>query len=311
MNLHLLIKQYLGYRKSLGWQNCSESGYLGSFGRFMGADADIADVSIERVQTFLAGTGPITSTWHTKHTTLRSFYRYAVSRGYVTASPLPMIVPKRPPRFVPYIYSHEELRRLLRAVDSVRRRSDCCLKRITMRTILLTLYGAGLRLQEALGLNGTDVDLNGSLLTIHESKFAKTRIVPIGPQLKQALAQYSATQAGEEDAPFFTTRTGARIRHEVVQEYFRILCRGSRICRNGGVGEQPRLHDLRHTFAVHRLTSWYQQADDVQKLLPHLSTYLGHVDIASTQVYLTMTPELLNEASSRFERYAVKGGRDD
>jgi integrase/recombinase XerD len=309
MNLQLLIKQYLGYRKSLGWKDCSESGYLGGFGRFMGADADLADVSIERVQAFLAGAGPITSTWHTKHTTLRSFYRYAVSRGYVAAPPLPIAVPKRPSRFVPYIYSHEELRRLVQAVDSVRRRSDCCLEPITMRTILVLLYGAGLRIQEALDLDGTDVDLNGARLTIHQSKFSKTRWVPIGPQLRHALALYS--RAGEKDAPFFTTRDGARIRKEVVQEYFRILCQSALICRNGGTGQQPRLHDLRHTFAVHRLTSWYQQGVDVQKLLPHLSTYLGHVDIGSTQVYLTMTPELLNEAGNRFERYAVEGGRNE
>lgn len=309
MNLQLLIKQYLSYRKSLGWRDCSESGYLGGFGRFMGSGADIADVRIEHVQAFLAGTGPITSTWHTKYAILRSFYRYAVSHGYVAVAPLPTTAPKRPPRFVPYIYSHEELRRLVQAADSVRRRSDCCLKPITIRTILVLLYGAGLRLKEALGLNNADVDLIGSRLMIHQSKFGKSRLLPIGLPLSQALRQYAQARITKPDAPFFSTRTGARIRHEVVEEYFRILCRSTGISRNGGSGEQPRLHDLRHTFAVHRLTSWYQQGADVQALLPHLSTYLGHVDIGSTQVYLSMTPELLDEASYRFEQYAVKGGR--
>jgi integrase/recombinase XerD len=277
----------------------------------MGADADLADVSIQHVQAFLAGTGPITSTWHTKHTILPTFYRYAVNRGFVTVSPLPTTVPKRPARFVPYIYSHDELRRLVRSVDSVRRRSDCCLEPITMRTILVLLYGAGLRIQEALDLNGSDVDLNGSRLTIHQTKFSKTRLVPIGSQLRQALTLYAKTRTVESGAPFFTMRDGKRIRREVVQEYFRILCRSEHICRNGGAGQQPRLHDLRHTFAVHRLTSWYQKGEDVQKLLPHLSTYLGHVDIASTQVYLSMTPELLSEAGNQFERYAVEGGSNE
>ena len=311
MNLQLLIKQYLGYRKTMGWQDYSESGHLGGFGRFMGADANIADVSIERVQAFLARTGALTSTWHTKHTVLRSFYRYAVSRDYVTVPPLPTTVPKRPPRFVPYIYSREELHRLVQSVDSVRRRNDCCLEPITMRTILVLLYGAGLRIQEALDLDDIDVDLNGSRLTIHQSKFSKTRLVPIGSQLKNVLSLYSSMRVGEKGASFFTTRGGRRIKKLVVQEYFRILCQRAHICRNGGAGQQPRLHDLRHTFAVHRLTSWYQQGADVQKLLPHLSTYLGHVDIASTQVYLTMTPELLNEAGNQFERYAVEGGRNE
>ena len=93
----------------------------------------------------------------------------------------------------------------------------------------------------------------------------------------------------------------------MVQEYFRILCNSEGIRRDDGACHQPRLHDLRHTFAVHRLTSWYQQGADVQKLLPHLSTYLGHVDIQSTQVYLTMTPELLDEAGKRFAQYAAEG----
>lgn len=311
MNLQLLIKQFLNHRKALGWKTCSETGYLGGFGRFMGADADIGDVSLERVQAFLSGTGAITSTWHTKYTTLRSFYRYAVSRGYVAVVPLPSVKPKQPPRFVPYIYSHEELRRLLQAAISVQRRSDCCLERLTMRTIVLLLYAAGLRLQEALDLDDTDVDLADSLLTIRQSKFGKTRLVPIGAQLCHALALYLPTRAAVKDASFFSTRAGGRIRREVVQEYFRILCRNEGIHRKDSSAEQPRLHDLRHTFAVHRLTSWYQLGAEVQTLLPHLSTYLGHVDIQSTQVYLSMTPELLNEANQRFERYVVNGGRHE
>lgn len=311
MNLQLLIKQYLSYRKSLGWRACSESGHLGGFGRFMGADTDIADVRMEHVQAFLNGAGPLTSTWHTKHTILRSFYRYAVSRDYVSVSPIPTTIPKRPPRFVPYIYSHEELRRLLRAAESIRRWHNCFLEPNTMRTILLLLYGAGLRLQEVLNLNNADVDMKGSLLTIHESKFSKTRLVPISPQLGHVLAVYRQGRTEGTEMPFFTTRAGKRIKREVVEEYHRILCESEGIRRVDGACLQPRLHDLRHTFAVHRLTSWYQQGADVQKLLPHLSTYLGHVDIQSTQVYLSMTPELLEEAGKRFGRYATEGGRHE
>jgi len=311
LNLQLLVKQYLNYRRSLGWRACSESGYLGGFGRFMGADVNVADVGVERVQAYFDKNGAITSTWHTKHATLRSFYRYAISRGYVAASPLPAAIPKLPPQFIPYIYSHEELRRLLKAADSVHRRVDCCLAPVTMRSIVLLLYAAGLRLQESLDLTPAAVELNDSLLTIHRSKFDKTRLVPIGPQLRDALTQYSRTRVGGRDATFFTTRAGGRIKKPVVQEYFRILCLSEGIRRQDGVGEQPRLHDLRHTFAVHRLTSWYRQGADVQKLLPHLSTYLGHVDIQSTQAYLTMTPDLLDVAGKRFERYAIKGEYDE
>src|SRR5207302_6198997 len=112
--------------------------------------------------------------------------------------------------------------------------------------------------------------------------------------------------ASGQDAPFFTTRTGAPLNQYTIEGAFRRMCEHAGIRRSDGARYQPRLHDLRHTFAVHRLTSWYRQGLDVQKLLPHLSVYLGHVHIRATQVYLSMTPELLQEANIRFERYAGK-----
>jgi len=99
------------------------------------------------------------------------------------------------------------------------------------------------------------------------------------------------------------TRLGARIPSRLLRHAFQRLRPHSRVRRQGGPQCQPRLHDLRHAAAVHRLTAWYREGKDVQRLLPLLSTYLGHVDIASTQLYLTMTPELLNEASQRFAQY--------
>ncbi len=93
---------------------------------------------------------------------------------------------------------------------------------------------------------------------------------------------------------------------QIVEQAFTRLRRYAGVGRADGARYQPRLHDMRHSFAVHRLTSWYRQGADVQKLLPQLATYLGHVSIAATQVYLTMTPELLHAASVRFEQYAFK-----
>jgi integrase len=180
-----------------------------------------------------------------------------------------------------------------------------------MRTTLLSLYGAGLRVREAVDLNRADVDLDGSLLTVHRSKFGKTRLIPFGPQLGSALARYAnRVRPSAAEAPFFTTRAGARVKTDTLRHNSRLLCERAGVCREDGARYQPRLHDLRHTFAVHRLTSWYRQGDDVQRLLPHLSVYLGHVHIQATQVYLSMTPELLQEANIRFERYAGKEEAD-
>jgi integrase len=133
-------------------------------------------------------------------------------------------------------------------------------------------------------------------------------MVPFGLLLSDALADYAAIRTPPVGAQFFTRRTGGRINDELIQSYFSILRRRVGVHRSDVERFQPRLHDLRHTFAVHRLTSWYQQGADVQRLLPQLSTYLGHVNIQATQVYLTMTPELLDAAGKRFEHYAVQEG---
>jgi site-specific recombinase XerD len=176
----------------------------------------------------------------------------------------------------------------------------------------LLLYGAGLRISEALSLTLADVDLPASLLTIRESKFYKTRLVPMGPDLTGALGTYVAQRAKDHstewDAALFLTRTSTPLVRRTAEHIFsRLRVRAGLLRRDGG-RFQPRLHDLRHTAAVHRLVSWYRQGADVQRLLPQLATYLGHVHIAATQRYLTLTPELLREASQRFEHY-TRGGQ--
>lgn len=304
MNLSQLIEQYIAFRKSLGEIQNTNAGTLRMFGHFVGRTADIADVIPEQVNAFLAGKGQQTLTWHHKLGALRSFYRYAVSRNYVAAAPLPASIPKRPPAFIPYIFSRDDLRRLLRAIDCDTRR-QVGLEPITVRTIVLLLYGTGLRVQEALNLNHRDVDLDAALLTIRQTKFGKTRLVPVGPKLRNALAKYASRfSAVALDTPFFKMRAGNRVNRQRLEINYRYFRARARIARTDGVRQQPRLHDLRHSFAVHRLTAWYRQGADVQKLLPHLSVFLGHVEIRHTQIYLTMTPELLHEASQRFGQYA-------
>jgi site-specific recombinase XerD len=179
---------------------------------------------------------------------------------------------------------------------------------------LLLLYGAGLRIGEVVSLTVADVDVSASEITIRNAKFHKTRIVPLGPQLSQIIADYAARRAAAghltgAEAPFFVLRRGASTSVQIVQCAFRRLCKQASVLRQDGARYQPRLHDMRHSFAVKRLTSWYQDGADVQRLLPQLATYMGHVKLSATQVYLTMTPELLREASERFERYAFQEAR--
>ena len=306
MNLQRLIEQYIVYQRSLGSTFRSEAALLRAFGLACGPRASVAGVRIRHVDTFLGEARPVTRTWFTKLSCLRCFFRYAVSRGHATVAPLPTTMPKRPPVFVPYIYTREELRRLLQVIES-HPQGTSTLEPVTIRTMMLVYYGAGLRLREAINLTRADVDLTGAVLTIRNTKFGKTRLVPVGAQLNWVLVQYDRTRPKGRpgDAPFFTTQAGGRVPSVRLELKFRFLCDRASI-RRTDTRKQPRIHDLRHTFAVHRLTSWYQQGADVQRLLHHLSVYLGHVHLRHTQVYLSMTPELLREASQRFERYAEK-----
>ena len=311
MRLQSLIDRYIAYRQTLGEGFQTNAIILRAFGRAIGVRSSAAGIRPQQVRAFLDGNGPVTSAWHIRHNALLGFYRYAVTRGYVAASPLPAVLPQRPPPFVPHIYTQDELRRLLRATDSYQRKRSS-MEPVTMRTLVLLLYGAGLRLHEAIALDRADVDLENLLLTVRQTKFYKTRLVPFSPKLGDALARYidrrPALPGPTGAAPFFTMRVGTRVKKDTIEGCFFRVREQAGVQRVDRASYQPRLHDLRHTFAVHRLISWYRQGLDVQKLLPHLSVYLGHAHLISTQVYLSMTPELLAEANGRFERYAGKEG---
>lgn len=209
--------------------------------------------------------------------------------------------------FTPYIYSEAELKRLLAAVpEATGPRSDIAAD--TLRIFVLLLYGAGLRRGEARRLKVEDVDLPQSLLHIRGTKFFKTRIVPLGTSLntvlKAFIAKHCSRRSRDGGDVVFRKRDGAPLTDSAIGSAFRRLRTIAGIKRDGGARNQPRLHDLRHSAAVHRVTSWYRSGADVNDLLPKLATYLGHKDLSGTQRYLTMTEELLAEASRRFEAFA-------
>ena len=313
MKLVDVIADYIALRQAMGYRFTTGKYRLQAFCRAVGPDREMQDVDRDRVLAFLGP--PVTSDWRHKYSALTCFYRYAISRGHVGTSPLPTTVPKLPSRFVPYIYTPEEIRRLLDATTSYRR-INRLLEPQTFRAVLLLLYGAGLRISEALSLQMADVDLSESVLLIRETKFYKSRQVPIGTSLRQAMLHYGAARrtAGhtdDPDSPFFVGRKGGPLAIHTIQRSFRQLRVHAGVCRSDGARYQPRLHDCRHAFAVNRLVAWYQTGADLSRLLPKLSTYLGHIDLSSTQHYLTMTPTLLQEACRRFERYAMGGGAHD
>jgi len=308
MKLVQAVAQYITLKQSLGFRFQTERIILNAFCRAMGK-VRVGQVTPVAVRAFLDGDGPVTQHWSRQWHALRGFYGFALSRGLARRSPLPAQAPKVAVVFTPYIYSLPELQRLLQAITPERTLS---LSPLTMRVLLLLLYSAGLRLSEALKLEETDVDVNDAVLHVRYSKFFKSRLVPVGPKLAQVLADYARQRpaAGASHRRFFRCDTGAPVTCAIVQRVFQSLRRAADVKRTDGARYQPRLHDLRHTAAVHRLVAGYRDGANVQMLLVQLSAYLGHVSLAGTQKYLTMTPELREQASARFARYAWGGAHE-
>jgi integrase/recombinase XerD len=312
MKLLDLVNTYVAFKRSLGIRFRTQPRVLRRFCRFVG-DIDADQVKPACVEAFL-NNGPVTNTWFLNYKLLRGLYRFAISRGFVRCFPIPTAVPSPLPRFRPHIYSVDELTSLLGATR-VLKSPRSPLQPVTYRTLLLALYSTGMRVGEALALTIRNVDLENRLLTIRDTKFFKSRLVPIGPRLTKELVAHSKRRMSlplpfRKESAFFASSTGRALPYQHVITLFQRVRSAAGIQRDKGSTYPPRIHDLRHTAAVHRVTAWYREGADVQRLLPQLATYLGHKDLRSTQHYLTMTPELLERANLRFQRYAQPEGTD-
>jgi integrase/recombinase XerD len=305
MTIPQAVEQYIDHKRSLGMKFDSPAVVLRSFARAAG-DVSPDAFNAEHVRGFLFSEETAAQTASQKCSTLRGFYRFAVARQIVATSPLPVRMPRASQRLVPYVYTDAEMHTLIQAVGL---QPLSKLQPHTMQAILFLLYGAGLRIGEAVRLAMTDVDLLNRVLSIRLSKFYKDRLVPIGEDLAFTLQSYSSARrclghSDADDPPFLVDDAGEPISVQLADQSFRRLCRVAKIHREEGGRFQPRLHDLRHSFAVHRIVAWYKAGVNVNMMLPRLSTYLGHVQVSYTQRYLTMTPELLQQASVRFEAFA-------
>lgn len=314
MTLAEAVESYISIKRSLGAVFSAEARILRCFRRSLG-DVPLDSIGRDACQTFCRGSGPPTRFWERKHQTLRGFFGYLTTHGQLPQSPLPHAAPRVARSFQAYIYSHDELRRIL-AATTILETTRSPQQPLILRTLLLVLYGAGLRPGEALRLRCCDVDLDDRILAIWDTKFFKSRLVPIGTELRKALDKYATVRQrlplpDQMRSAFFCTRTGGGLSIARLEGIFVRLREHAGVRRPSSDRWQPRLHDMRHAFAVHRVIAWYREGADVQACLPLLATYLGHINLSGTQTYLTMTHDLLGEASLRFERYAALDQEDD
>ena len=213
----------------------------------------------------------------------------------------------------PYIFTRQEVAALLSG--AMRLPPLGALRPHTYRTLFGLLYSTGIRIGEAFALNLENFFPADQRLYITEGKFRKARWIALSSSAAQAVGEYVDRRMRKEphspDSPLLLNERRQRLCHSTVYPTFRKLLNDCSIV--SGHGRRPRIHDLRHTFAVHRLLQWYRDGEDINGRLPVLATYMGHVDVSSTQVYLQPTAELLGEVDRRFREHylqhlAPKGG---
>jgi integrase len=252
MTLCEAIEQYIVWRQAHGAQFTTGADILRRFLGYANGDAACDEVTTAQVLAFLVGKGPLTRNRENKYYALAGFWRHAISRGHAARSPLPDNEPRSPVRAPPYIYSPDELQRLFEPANvEISRWGAVQLDEVTFRTLLLVLYGAGLRFSEATRLALADVDLAESVLTIRATKFYKSRLTPVGPQLAEVLKAYMPWRLRRnlergQDSYLLANRDGTRLASSTVQAAFDALRRIAGIHGAAGGRQFPRLHDLRH-----------------------------------------------------------------
>lgn len=297
------IQDYLAMRRDLGFKLRDAGMVLAKFAAFMeqrNAEVITTHLALEWAQQPSKAQPAF---WAQRLSYVRCFARHHIASDSKTEIPAPGLLPFRPQRANPYLYSDEEVQHLLEAALTLSPNME--LRRWTFYVLLGLLSVTGLRLGEVLRLKLDDVDLDSGVLTVRDTKFGKSRFVPIHTSTRQVLADYRARRdklLGDRDAVhFFVTQTGHQLDGGDVHRVFYRLSRQTGL-RAVNDSHGPRLHDFRHRFAVETLLGWYRSGGDVERRLPVLSTYLGHVHVSDTYWYLSAHPALMNLAMNRLER---------
>jgi integrase len=295
------LDEYLAMRRSLGYKLYKEGVRLPKFLSFLESRKVrfiSASVALDWAKQ-VTGTSP-----QERLKIVRGFARYMTSFDVRTEVPADTLLPKIDRRPRPYIYSDDEVQRLMKAAYEYE--PDRPLR--TYYCLLGLLAVSGLRSGEALELRVEDVDLENGILTVRNSKFGKSRLVPIHPstvdQLRAYLERRTAQHFSELSPHLFISSRGTRLCRRIAYSVFTSLSVSIGL-RKKLSGRGPRLQDFRHRFAVQTLIGWYRAGQDVEQRLPILSTFLGHVSVECTYWYLTEYPELMNLAvgklNSRWE----------
>lgn len=297
--LSAALTDYLAVRRSLGCKLVTAEGLLRQFVSYCD-ERDIAVITSDAAVAWaILPAGGSAVWWDIRLSAVRPFARWLQSLDPATQVPERGAFGRAQARpATPYIYSAADIRALMDAAGTLYRP----MSRITYRTLVGVLAITGMRIGEAIGLDRDDVDWEERVLRVKNSKFGKSRMLVLHPSAMTALATYASERDRLRPTPrsssFFIGCAGTRLFHSTVTVHFHELIRRAGLQPQAGRG-RPRVHDLRHTFAVTTLRDWHAAGVDVQARLPILSTYMGHVKPKDTYWYLSATPELLAAAAER------------
>jgi integrase/recombinase XerD len=301
-SLKRAVEDYLALRRSLGFKLREYGVCLHEFVSFLRRNGSSHITNKLAVEYACRREYEKPVSWSLRLIIIRGFARYRIGSDPKTEIPPLGLLRFRSQRARPYLYTQDEIRRLLEAAQKIQ--SPYPLQAQTYYCLFGLLAVSGMRVGEAVNLQPQDVDWEAGVLTIRGAKFGKSRLVPLHPSSRAVLLDYARRRdeiySRRPVDYFFVTSRGTKLEKSNLSRIFRELSRQVGI-RKPGMRHGPRLYDFRHRFAVETLLGWYRRGGKVTRRLPVLSTYLGHVNVTGTYWYLSNTPELMTAASELLE----------
>jgi integrase len=304
------VQRYLEERRRLGFELQRQGTVLMRFARFADVRGHRGPLTLELqldwAREHVARTGPFTAARRLE--VVRPFAAHYRQFEPATEVPPPFILGHGHGRLAPHIYTDQEISDLLDAAGGLTPQGG--LRPLTYETLFGLIAATGLRISEALKLQVADIDLSGATLTVRQTKFHKSRCLPLHASVVQALFDYLCARqrfvgcAG--DTPVFATASGRALSSSMVRHVFAEL-RNQLGWRARGGHARPRIHDMRHTMVVRRVQRWHEDGVSIDQAMFWLCTYMGHAQISDTYWYLTGTPELMALVGARFERFVLQG----
>lgn len=305
-----MVVLYLAERRQLGFDLRIHDSQVMSFARYADARGHCSGLTIEVMSSWAKDEAkvPTPITWARRLEVLRPFARYVQRTDPLSEIPDDTVFGAGHRRLTPHIYTDSEIVDLLAAASRLSRGKG--IRPMTYEALFGLIACVGLRISEALHLADKDVDLKNGMLTVRQTKFCKSRQLPIHPSAVEALARYRYERTrlviSREDMSFFVSTTGARLHTRNVHDVFADL-RQELGLKPRGDHPQVRIHDLRHTFVVRRVLLWHELGCDIDHAMLALCTYMGHAKVTDTYWYLTGVPDLMAIAARQYERLAAAG----